>query len=73
MGNTAVDSGVTWTCEGLRDFDIAWKRRTRLGGSLGGDNTPTDGVGGPIEEDSEQHKNDIVETNGRTLYDSKTI
>ena len=42
------------------DLVIDATRRTRKGGSLGGDNTLTDGVGGPLNEDSEEYEIDYV-------------
>jgi hypothetical protein len=43
------------------DYDLTWTRRTRRGGSYGGDNTLTDGVGGTLSEDSEEYELDIFE------------
>lgn len=37
-------------------IDTTWTRRTRKGGSLGGTNTLTDGVGGPISEDALEYE-----------------
>jgi len=60
IGDTTADNTVTWTTYHLYDSDITWTRRTRKGGSLGGDNTLTDGVGGPLNEDSELYDLDYI-------------
>ena len=52
------------------DIDITWTRRTRKGGSLGGDNTLTDGVGGPLNEDYEQYEIDYKNTTTEVILGS---
>ena len=37
------------------DLTLGWTRRTRKGGSYGGDNSLTDNVGGSLAEDSEEY------------------
>lgn len=58
------------------DINLGWTRRTRKGGSLGGDNTLTDGVGGPLNEDTEAYEIDITNfTTGAVLetYEATTV
>jgi len=55
------------------DIDISWTRRTRKGGSLGGDNNLTDNVGGPINEDVEAYEIDIVNTSTQAVLGTYSV
>ena len=74
--NTTIDGftneadGVQWQTHDINDIYTTWTRRTRRGGSLGGDNGVTDGVGGPLEEESELYDLDIVNINSGVVVDT---
>jgi len=55
--------------EDAGDYNLTWTRRTRKGGSLGGDSGVIDNVGGSLSEDSESYDIDI-KTIGDILLNS---
>lgn len=60
------------TVDDAGDLDSTWTRRTRKGGSLGGDNSLTDGVGGPISEDSLLYEIDYVKVSDESILRTET-